>query len=197
VKKYYSHIIAAGLFVLVIFLLFRRCGPPVEGSVTVIHDTIPGDPYPVETPVYVPKPVYIDTGRTVYMPGIPTDTESIVRDYLVTRFYTDTLKNDTSLLAVVEDSVQANRIVSRKFIYQNRRPVAVNTTVIQPPLKEPILRVYAGAFAGYSAKNLKFAVGPELTLTLRQGFIARYGYDIAGNGHLLSAGWKVSFRNKK
>lgn len=197
-KRSAPWLLAAACLALAVMLLFRECGPLPVGTVTVIRDTIPGDPYPVEVPRYVPKITYVDTGRTVYVPGmpVPTDTAAIVRDYLSVRFYADTLKNDTSMLAVVEDSVSANRIVSRRFTYQNRRPTAINTTIIQPPRKEPALRLYAGAFAGYSPRSLRFAAGPELTFALRGGFIGRYGYDVAGNGHQVSAGWKVSFKRK-
>lgn len=197
-KKNIPWIIAVCLFVLAIVLLFRKCGPVPTGVITVIHDTVPGDPYPLTGPGYAPKVVYVDTGSTLYVPGaeMPADTAAIIRDYLVTRFYADTLKNDTSMLAVVEDSVRANRIVSRRFTYQNRRPTAINTTIMQPPAKEPALRVYAGAFAGYSPKTARLAVGPELTATLRAGPVIRYGYDIAGNGHQVGFGWKLSFKRK-
>lgn len=185
------------LLLSVIWLLFRQCGPVPAGTVTVIHDTIPGDPYPVEVPRYVPSVRWERQTDTVLVEKLtPADTAAIVRDYLMVRFYTDTLKNDTSLLAVVEDSVQANRIVSRKFTYQNRRPTAIHTTIIQPPRQEALVQVYAGVFAGYSAKKQHLLIGPEVSVALRPGPIFRYGYDVAGNSHLISAGWKVSFKKK-
>lgn len=196
VQKHGTLLLAMGLLLLVIWLLFRQCGPAhPEGSVTVLRDTIPGDPYPVEVPRYVPT---VRWERLADTPVLETpahaDTAAIIRDYLVTRFYRDTLKNDTSMLAVVEDSVRGNRIVGRKFTYQNRRPTAVNTTIIQPPRREALVRVYAGVFAGYSAKTQQLLVGPEVSVALRPGPIFRYGYDVAGNSHLVSAGWKISFR---
>lgn len=196
--KFTPWLLAAALFVLVIALLFRNFGPANENTVTVIHDTVPGDPYPVEVPRYVPVVRWERHTDTFAVEKLThADTAAIVRDYLLVCFYADTLKNDTSMLAVVEDSVQANRIVSRKFTYQNRRPTAINTTIIQPPRKEPLVRVYAGAFAGYSGRNQHFSVGPEVSVALRPGPIIRYGYDIAGNGHLVSAGWKISFKSRK
>ena len=190
-------LLAMTLLLLLIVLLFRRCGPAPVGTVTVIHDTIPGDPYPVEVPRYVPVVRWERQTDTVTAERSgPVDTAAIVRDYLTVRFYADTLKNDTSLLAVVEDSVQANRIVSRKFTYQNRRPTAINTTIIRPPRQEALVQVYAGVFAGYSAKKQQLLLGPEVSVALRPGPIFRYGYDIAGNSHLVSAGWKLSFKKK-
>lgn len=194
-RKYYPHILAAALFVLAIFLLFRSCGPTNEGIVTIIHDTIPGDPHPVEVPRYVPTVRWERLTDTLEM-YTAADTDAIIRDYLAVRFYTDTLKNDTSLLAVVEDSVQANRIVSRRFTYQNRRPVAINTTIIHPPPHGSYIQVYVGAFGGYSPKTLRFVVGPEVSVALRPGAIVRYGYDIAGNGHQVAFGWRISFKKK-
>lgn len=191
--------IAALLFLLVIILLFRNCGPVPGSTVTVIHDTVPGDPYPVEAPVRVPYPVYIDTGTTRYIAGapLPTDTDAIIKDYLVTRFYRDTLKNDTSMLAVVEDSVQANRIVSRKFTYQNRRPTAIITTTnITQNKKEAFLRAYMGIGASYSPSTKRFGVGPFVAVTLRPGPIVVYAYDVAGNSHQVQFGWKLTFRRR-
>lgn len=189
--------IASVCFLLVIILLFRRCAPS-DGSTTTIfiRDTVPGDPYPVSVPVYIPKVAYLDTGQTIYLPGeqAPADTMAILQDYFATRYYLDTLKNDTSILAVLEDSVRANRIVSRRFTYQNRRPTAINTTMILPPRKEPAFRLYAGVFAGFSPKTQRFGVGPELTVTIRQGLLLGYGYDVPGNGHLLRGSWKISFK---
>lgn len=196
-KKTAPWLLSMGLFVLAIILTFRECGPTQSDTVTVIHDTIPGDPYPVEVPRYVPTVRWQRFTDTIRVEAIsPTDTPAIVRDYLTVRFYADTLKNDTSMLAIVEDSVQANRIISRKFTYQNRRPTAIQTTIIQPPTKESFVKVYAGAFAGYSAKNKTFAVGPEISVSLRPGPLIRYGYDIANKGHFVSAGWKISFKRK-
>lgn len=196
IKKNLPWLLAMAFLVVIFILLFRTCGNNPDSHIVVIHDTIPGDPLPIEKPVYIPKPVYIDTGSIKWLSGepIPTDTSEILKDYFATRFYSDTLNNDSSMLAVVNDSIRANRIVSRKFTYQNRRATAINTTIIQPPKKESLIKVYGGAFAGYSVKSNRVIVGPELTLALRQGFIGRYGYDIAGNGHVVSAGWKISFK---
>lgn len=197
-QKHTTLLLAMGLLLLLIWLFFHQCGPTTPSdSVLIIHDTIPGDPYPVETPRYIPGirwERYTDTLTVEKLS--PADTQAIVRDYLLVRYYADTLKNDTSLLAVVEDSVSGNRIVGRKFTYQNRRPTAVHTTIIQPARKEAWVQVYAGVFAGYSAKKQLFLAGPELSVALRPGPIFRYGYDMAGNSHLLSAGWKISFKKK-
>lgn len=197
-QKHGMAILAMGLLLLVIWLLFRRCGNSAgPDTVTVIHDTIPGDPYPVEIPRYVPvvrREQRFDTLLREIL--TPADTAAIVRDYLTVRYYSDTLKNDTSMLAVVADSVAGNRIVSRKFTYQNRRPTAINTTIIQPPRQEALVQVYAGVFAGYSAKKQQLLLGPELSVALRPGPIFRYGYDIAGNSHLVGVGWKISFTRK-
>lgn len=196
IQKHFLAVLCTLLFLLLILSLFAPRGQrDSETEVRIFRDTVPGDPYPVEVPRYVPV-----VKRETVVTEIPVtlrdaaDTAAILRDYFAVRFYSDTLRNDSSLLAVVNDSVAGNRIVGRQFTYQNRRPTAINTTIIQPARKEAFVKVYAGVFAGYSPRTTRAAVGPEVAFALRPGPMLRYGYDIAGNGHQVSFGWKLSFR---
>jgi hypothetical protein len=72
---------------------------------------------------YVPIPVAILTEPIKQNKGTKQalrdtfyifDTIYIIKDYLSTRFYLDTLINDSNAFITVEDSVRQNRIVSRK-----------------------------------------------------------------------------------
>jgi hypothetical protein len=110
-KKRFDLVIIAFLLIIIAFFVWRDYikpgGTPPGGSDTVrTSDTIPGDsiPYPVE--VEVPVPVYIDTNTT-----IPTivDTNAILRDYFARVNYCDTITDDTSFLAIIQDTVTRNR----------------------------------------------------------------------------------------
>ena len=183
--------------IIIILLMTRGCGQPGcdRESVTItVHDTVHGDPAPVSVAPRVPAP------QIIIVPeyrDFPVDTLSILNDYFTTRFYSDTLKNDTSMLVVVNDSVRANRISSRGFVFQNRRPTAITTTTtITQNRKEAWLKAYLGVGAAYSPTTKRFGVGPFATFTIRQGAVLTYGYDAVGNSHQVAFGWKLSFRKK-
>lgn len=194
-----SYILAAVLAAVIVFLLMTRsCGSDVlPKTVTVTKtDTIKGDPYPVSVPVRVPVPYRVEV--PVYLENAEKiDTHAVIRDYYSRAIYTDTLKNDTSMLAVVHDTIFGNRIVSRQFTFQNRRPTAIITnTTVTHNRKEAWLKLYLGVQGSYSPTSHRFGVGPFATATIRQGAIINYGYDVAGNAHQVGFGWKLSFRKR-
>lgn len=178
------------------------CNTPVpvtQSEVIRITDTIPGDASPVVSKEYYPVPV---PGKTVFDTVFrEVDTLAIMHDYFARKFYSDTLTNDSSMFIVVNDSISRNRIISRKYLTQNRRPVAYSTTVFKTETansmpNESRFNLFGGAFGGYSVKNKTFSIGPEISV-LYEGFLVGYGYDIPGNGHYANVSLKLTGRGRK
>ncbi len=133
-KKRFDLVIIAFLLIIIAFFVWRDYikpgGTPPGGSDTVrTSDTIPGDSVPYEVQVTVPVPVYRDTGSTRWRDR-PIDTPAILADYFSRNFYSDTITDDTSFLAIIQDTVTRNRIAWRRYQHQNLRPTAINTTTV-------------------------------------------------------------------
>jgi hypothetical protein len=137
-KKSIPYIIIFGLIVFIGIREWNRPGPPFSETLT-ITDTIPGDsiPYSVEIEKKIPVPIYIDTGSTRWRDR-PIDTAVILKDYFATRFYSDTLMNDTSAFILLKCYTTENRLFYQELMFQNRRPIAINTTVFNPPDRNKI-----------------------------------------------------------
>lgn len=116
------------------FLLLRSCGP-VKEKVITLSDTIYGDsiPYVVYRDKPVPYKVLVPSGRfnppyntlpkdTFYM----IDTIEVLDDYSSAYFYSDTLKDDTSALIVLNEQITENKIEYRELIFQNRKLTTIN-----------------------------------------------------------------------
>ena len=106
---------------------------------------LPGDSFAYEVKVAVPMPykvVSIDT----FWRDRPIDTMAILCDYFTQRFYNDTIK-DSTVIAIFKETVERNRITSRKVWFQNLREKAIitNTTIIEQPPKL-LIGVSAGVF---------------------------------------------------
>lgn len=196
IKIHPGYLISVLLFaVICMLIMLDRCGNPRKpDTVTEFYsDTIylPGDPYPVSQTVKIKEPFYIPV-------PVPENVDSakIISDYFSVKFYADTLKNDSSALVAVYDSVYNNEIKSRVFTFQNRREtqVIINNTTVTHNRKESLFKLGIGLNAIYSQKNKSFDAGPGLYLHTRPGFYAGYGYMIGQQGHAVSAGWVVRFR---
>ncbi len=195
-----QHLVIAALCGIIILLLMERsCGSNPSSETTVVTEvkTVPGDPRPIRVPVRVPVPIRVEVPTETEIP-ISVDTSEIIRTYYSRVAYTDTLKNDSSMLAVVNDTIHGNRIVSREFIFQNRRPTAIiTTTTVEHRLKDPWLKLYLGIQGQYSPVSQRFGIGPTATATIRPGGILSYGYDVAGNSHQVGLGWKLQLRKRR
>ena len=129
--------IAFGLIV----LYTKECGkkekdPCYDNPETIIlHDTIPGDSIPFEVLVPAPYPVEIISPPETLWKTMVIDTMAILSDYFSKRIYNDTLKNDSSALVAVLDTVYMNQLWSRNLIFQNRRATAINTYITNYPRK--------------------------------------------------------------
>lgn len=195
-KKYIPWAIIAILIVLLIIMQQCRQPVPPEVLTTVTHDTIPGDSVPYEVLLPKPYPVFKDTGSTKYK---DVDTCAILRDYYAQYYYSDTMKNDTSALVIVNDMVTENKLQSRKLIFQNRRPTAINTTINnygEPPAN----KIYIGAGIGNSIANFDdntLALTANVLWVTKTRWAYEARYDILNKTAELTAFYKLSFRRKR
>lgn len=155
----------------------------------VVHDTIPGDtvPYPVEVKTPVPYAVYYPD--TVKITAI-IDTMAILRDYFARRVYQDTITDDTSFMAVILDTISQNRIIDRQFLFQNLRPVAINTYVT--PVEKERNKLFVGPAIGLT--NRLDLGGSALLLTKKEHAYA-YQYQLTSKQHQFTMYWKIKFKN--
>lgn len=95
--------------------------------------TIPGDSVPDTLFFPAPYPVFRDTGTTRWR-ELPVDTGAILADYFSRNIYRRVLKDDTSALVILTDTVTLNRLTAFGLEFQNRRPTAIitNTYPVAP-----------------------------------------------------------------
>jgi hypothetical protein len=133
-------------------LLIRKCGNPVsvEPKVTIVRDTVvvTHDSIIQSVPVIVtrilPGPKEIPKPDTSYT-GLLRQYSNLAEAHFTKNIERDTLKIDSIGEVRVEDTVQANRITSRKYDYNIRERIITNTVTITNPSKR---QVYYGFQAG-------------------------------------------------
>jgi hypothetical protein len=131
----HERIIVFACVIFFLLVLAHRCDYLTNPS--TIYTSRQGDsvPYVVYSDKPVPYAVHIhDTipiYDTVWTPGDttyilnPVDTARILRDYFARVQYLDTVKNDSSALIVLNETIFKNRIENREVIFQNRRKTAI------------------------------------------------------------------------
>lgn len=139
---------------------------PQPSQTITITDTIPGDSVPIYYIVDRPVPYEVLVPDTI---PSEIDTFLIIKDYLSRVAYNDTLKDDTSALVVVIDTLQGNRIKDRGFVFQNRRPTTTNTTIINPMPKCEDKQAIVG--------GLGTTFTPTFDISLKAGYRAKNGYE--------------------
>lgn len=194
---FYLAIIAV---LVIIILLQKACTPKFpcpdggEPITTVVIDTQYVDKV-VTKPVYKP-------GETQYLPGridtIPADvdTTAILKDYLATRIYNDTIKVDSIGFVYLVDTVSRNEILARSFKANYKIPLIKETiTTIIPP--KPKNQLYVGVEGiGNKQEPISF-FGSTLVLKTKKDamYTAGAGYSV-NQGFSLKAGvlWKIKLK---
>ena len=123
-QKLSTHIFSIGAGIAIGILLSNQCNPS-QTTERIIHDTIYGDSIPYVVYQGIPKPYAVHHWHTDSFTRI--DTLEVIREHFASNRYIDTLKNDTSALIVLNELVERNKIASRELIFQNRRPIAINS----------------------------------------------------------------------
>jgi hypothetical protein len=127
--------IATGFFLMALGILigwYLKSAAPLQDP-PISHTTIttvPGDMVPDTLFFPAPYPVFRDTGTTRWR-SLPVDTGAILAEYFSRNVYRRILKNDTSALVVITDTVTQNRLTAFKLEFQNRRATAIITNIYQ------------------------------------------------------------------
>jgi hypothetical protein len=138
--------------------------------------------------------IYIE-GSTVYVYNdAPIDTAAILSHYLTQAVtYIDTIR-DSSLQAVISDTIFRNKIVGRGFEYKILRPIEIQN--IDNRDKFQLIASFQGG-GGMSYANVPNALfaGVDLGLKFKNGTYFSVGY-MAGSGHFatIRAGQVIRLR---
>ena len=146
-------------------LLSNQCNPVKERE-AIKTDTIYGDSIPYMVYQGIPQPYAVHHWHTDSF--IQIDTQKVIIEHFASNEYSDTLKNDTSALIVLNEVIERNKIASRELIFQNRRVTAINH--IYP---EKVNRLHLGGHVGLNV------VGVELGYTRKENTL-RLGYSSQG-----------------
>lgn len=116
--------------------------------------------------------------------SIPVDTAEILKRYFASNIFRDTI-SDSSLIAVIKDSVIENRIVARDFTYRINRPTSVIQTV-----ETKSTAFVDGSTVSVGAFATKTSYGAQI-LMARPKVTYGVGYDIPNKSMAFQLSWKL------
>lgn len=207
-------IIALIAVVIALILFNKGCNDrPSNGiDIQLIYDSIERkiyselpkpDTIKVEKQVvkWLPSSEVVDTiyleGETRYIyNNEPIDTNAILTHYLTQAVtYIDTIR-DSSLQAVIRDTIFRNSIVARDFTYKILRPIEVQK-IDNRDRFQLIASFQAGAGMTYGNTPNAIHAGLDLGLKFKNGTYFSVGY-MAGSSHYatIRAGQVIRFRKR-
>jgi hypothetical protein len=154
--------------------------PQVYEVTAITRDTVKGDSVPYVVRVPVPVVRYVQLAPDTVFLGV--DTAAILADYFTTRYYRDTIINDSEALVALSEEVCRNSIIERSVTFQNRRATSITTTIVQPT--PPRVQLYAGAIAG------KGLTAPVVQVGYKRWMLGA-GYNLSGGGVIVGVGYKL------
>lgn len=187
-------LIVVALLVAYIIYLQSCKGGRVEKT-TVIETVYKFDTIDHFFPVYTPTNVFTQLpNETISIPYIDSNyCKRIAIDYLSTRYYSDTLSNDSIDLYNYSE-VTNNKIVKQRSAYRLKFPVAV-TNIVQ----ENRVKVYLGGTLGSDFKNQLY-FEPQLSLTDKRDNLYQVGAAFSPFGgspiYSFGFGFKLKFKKK-
>jgi hypothetical protein len=215
-----SILITALIGTVIALILFRGCGnnnpAPDRIDVQHIYDSIervviseippPDTIYKIEKKTITrwlksevtSDTIYKDGERIIVYNDAPIDTMAILRHYLTQAVtYTDTIR-DSSLQAVISDTIFRNSIVSREFSYKILRPIETVTNIYKPDRFQMIASFQAGGGIGYDNVPQSIFAGVDLGLKFKTGTYFSVGY-MAGSSHFVTirAGQVIRFKRPR
>lgn len=194
-QQYKNYIFYIILILLLLYIVYMQsCKKSPSGTDTVTkqtfyyYDTVVHE-YPVLYPV---EKLVITPADTVKIPYTDTNyCKQIALDYLSTRYYSDSLKND-SLEVYTSSVVSNNKLLKQKIDYKFLYPVAV-TNILPNRIK-----FYLGGTIGTDLQNLY--LGVDATLIDKKDFLYKANIGISPINakpiYTIGFGYKLSFRKK-
>lgn len=162
----------------------NQCSEPkivydtIRTETRVIYDSTAKFITPKAPPVardtfFVPIPVNMDTNLVKHF----------IKLFLATYTYSQVIQ-DTSIRAIVSNTISQNRILSQNLSYQWLKPVETikNTTITLAP--EAKMGLFIGGFFDYSKEHL--SVGPKASLKTKKNLLIGYDFDALNKGHRVS-----------
>lgn len=195
-----SYLIIIAILVGIIFLLSQcnktECSDDIEKVIVTHTDTIQGDT--VFRAIETIKPVYIyrDTG-SIRNKLVNVDTSAILIDFFSQYFYSDTITDDSTFIAVINDTVTENRIYSRELYVKNIKPTTIvpNLVIEEKPKKN--MRLYVGGTIGSTSTNF-YAITGNIGLRARNDnyYMASYNFIGQSPNVGITMMWPVKFHRK-
>jgi hypothetical protein len=195
IKKIFGNIPNLVIAVLIILLLLKTCNKSFQKPTTITTTTTitKWDTIKTSIPIYVPK----YNTKITYLPDTDTlwreiDTAFILKDYMATYSYSDTIKND-SITITIQDSINRNKIKNRKVDYSFIFPTITITITKDNVIVTNNRELYVGAGIGVSLKQVNHISG-DLIFRTKKRMIYGLGIGITNNFQPLIKGgifWKL------
>lgn len=134
--------------------------------------------------VYIPghtDTIYVDIPANV-------DTAKILKDYYTKYYQVDTLKNDTSALIIVKDTISQNRTQSRQWEFVNNRPTQIINKYYTYVENKPF-NLHFGGFIGGGPDM--FLCGPSIMVTTNKHSTYGINYDPFNKIGFIQIYWNI------
>jgi hypothetical protein len=135
------------IFTLAILLSFRECNPKIKESV---KEVIKYDTVTITKQLPAPKTDTVFLNRDVYKRVIikekvteEIDTSAIINEFLKTKIYTRTLKDDSVAYVSMTDTVCGNTLLGGVFTYKHRAPIVIERT-------KTVFKPHGGLLLGFT-----------------------------------------------
>ena len=191
-----NKIFLIGIAALLIYIIYLQS---CQGNGKIERQTIVETIYKFDTverfyPIYTPTNIFTQLpNETIQIPYLDSNyCKRIAVDYLSTRFYQDTLVND-SVDVYNFAEVTNNKIVKQRTGYRIKFPVTV-TNIVQPNR----IKFYIGGTLGSDFKN-QIYLGPQITLQDKREYLYQIGAGFAalGGPPVVSVGMSFKIKLKR
>lgn len=193
------------VLVLILVLLLQRCEAPkptdgptiVRDTTWIIKDsTVYSKPQIVKT---IPVDVSHDTIINHYIPdtnyaALLVQYQEVVKKYLATNLYSDSVRIDTIGYVKVTDTVSQNQILKRGYRINVKYPIITNTITLPAPKKN---QLYVGGEVEGSLTNLVSGINAGLLFKNKkdQIFGLKAGLTSDGQPNVgVSSFWKITLK---
>lgn len=179
---------------LLIYILYlQQCKSGKIENTNTIETIYKYDTIPKFFPVYIPQPQFVQLpSDTIKIPYTDTNyCKKIAIDYLSTRYYSDTLKND-SVDLYIRSEVVNNKLARMQGGYKLKFPITT-TNIIQPNR----IKFYIGGNVGTDLKNFYLGLDAMLIDKKEYGYRAGVSFSPTGGQPMYQIGFSYKLRFKK
>ena len=192
-------------YLLIIFILFgiivlQRMFPKkvtvTEYQDRIIHDTTLVTHYDTVVKNKIKTVFIVDTlYRVDTIEKTPENLDRVWKDYFTTKLVTDTLNNDSILLAVAQYKISNNILQSRTFSFTSRVKSVIDNhyTVINPLKNKVFATLEVGGNKTITAENPSYSFGiyAGITLLTKSDNLYSLKYDPLNKGLYVGTAFKL------